>query len=49
MNYELKNFKFWIYMALIFQEIPMGQLSKSPNQGLKRQKNYQEANFVNKY
>jgi hypothetical protein len=33
-------------MAFIFQVTPMGQLSKSPNQGLKREKNFQEANFV---
>jgi hypothetical protein len=36
-------------MAFIFQVTPMGQLSESPNQGLKRQKKFQEANFVNKY
>jgi hypothetical protein len=36
-------------MSFIFQVTPMGQLSKSPNQGLKREKNFQEANFVNKY
>jgi hypothetical protein len=36
-------------MAFIFQEIPMGQQSKSSNQGLKREINFQEANFINKY
>jgi hypothetical protein len=36
-------------MAFIFQVIPIGQLSKSPNQGVKREKNFQEDNFVNKY
>jgi hypothetical protein len=36
-------------MAFIFQVSPMGQLSKYPNQGLKREKNIQETNFVNKY
>jgi hypothetical protein len=36
-------------MAFIFQVSPIGQLSKSQNQGLKREKNIQEANFVNKY
>jgi hypothetical protein len=36
-------------MTFIFQVTPMGQLSKSLNQGLKKDKNVQEANFVNKY
>jgi hypothetical protein len=36
-------------MAFIFQVTPIGQLSKSPNQGLKKEKNFQEVNFVNKY
>jgi hypothetical protein len=36
-------------MAFIFQVTPMGQQSKSPNQGLKSEKNFQEANIVNKY
>jgi hypothetical protein len=36
-------------MAFIFQVTTMGQLSKSPNQGLKREKNFQKADFVNKY
>jgi hypothetical protein len=45
----LKNFKFRIYMEFIFQVTAMDQLSKSPNQGLNREKNFQEANFVNKY
>jgi hypothetical protein len=36
-------------MAFIFQVTPIGQLSKSPNQGLKREKSFQEAKFVNKY
>jgi hypothetical protein len=36
-------------MAFIFQVTPVGQLSKSPNQGLKGEKNFQEANLANKY
>jgi hypothetical protein len=35
-------------MAFIFQVTPTGQLSKSPNQSLKKE-NFQETNFVNKY
>jgi hypothetical protein len=36
-------------MAFIFQVTQIGQLSESPNQGLKREKNFQKTNFVNKY
>jgi hypothetical protein len=36
-------------MAFIFQVTLIRKLSKSPNQGLKREKNFQEANLVNKY